>query len=144
VGGDVEQIYAIARQFSSECCRHYTISAEVLDRIVVTGHELLDNAIRGSLDGACAWTLFVSDQSVVLETQNRASAVDIHALALRIDEMAAAPATRRWLFVEILKESSRHANARGIGLGRVYAEQEMEITYALVADTVTLRAWCLV
>jgi hypothetical protein len=136
----LDGIGGIARQFVGEYYAHASVSNETASRFVLAAHELVENAVRCASDGVCTLHIRVDRDQAVLESENRAAPRNVEALIRLIDEMSDHRAERIWFFVDILRESTRLPDARGLGLSRIYAEAEMDLSYGVSGDVVTVRA----
>jgi anti-sigma regulatory factor (Ser/Thr protein kinase) len=107
-------------------------------RIAMATHELLENAIKFSIDGTARLRIDVTDTAEVrIQTRNRATADHREDLATLAAKLAAAddPMT---FYVGLM---ARAPNARGgLGLGRVAAEGDMSIGFVFHDDVVEVHA----
>ena len=109
-------------------------------RIAMAAHELLENAIKFSVDGTARLRIEVTDTAQVrIHTRNRATADHREGLAALAVELAAA--TDPMTFYVSLR--ARAPTARGgLGLGRVAAEGDMSIGFVFHDDVVEVNASC--
>ena len=107
-------------------------------RIAMTTHELLENAIKFSLDGIAMLRIEVTPAGeVVVRTRNRASADDRRDLAALAAELHAA-ADPLTFYVSLMARAPQERG--GLGLGRVAAEGDMAIDFDFHDDVVEVSA----
>jgi hypothetical protein len=76
---------------------------------------------------------------VSIETRNRTSPESKAALRALVAEMHAAP-ERGAFYQTLIQRSSIREDGSGLGLGRIYAEAEMDVTCDFDDELVRLRA----
>jgi anti-sigma regulatory factor (Ser/Thr protein kinase) len=131
------------RRFVGEFCGRFVADAEITSKIMVATHELLDNAVRYAsrdtsgirvelqrLDGAVG---------VVIITRNRTSDERRRELSAVIDAMQKSP-DRGGVYRELLGRVGRRVEGAGLGLGRVLAEADLELSSRFEGDLVVVRA----
>jgi hypothetical protein len=115
----------------------------VTDRLAVATHELLENAVRYSIDGwsqlRVAVQVAADATTVQIDTRNRAAPGDIAAARRALDAIAAA-ADPGAHYVGLMRRTARQAEGSGLGLGRVCAEADMRLQYTVDGATVSIRA----
>jgi hypothetical protein len=115
----------------------------VRSRLVVAAHELTENAARYSIDGRSRIRLGIVPEPngwrVAIATRNRAD--ERHRAALRelLAEQRSSP-DRTSFYRMRLSRSLEHPIGAGLGLARVYAESELDVSCAVHGDTVHLVA----
>ena len=107
-------------------------------RVAMATHELLENAIKFSVDGTARLRIDVTDGGVVrILTSNRATEGDRAELAVLAAELAAA-VTPMAFYVSLM---ARAPNERGgLGIGRIAAEGDMAIDFVFHGDVVEVHA----
>lgn len=107
-------------------------------RIAMAAHELLENAIKFSIDGTARIRVEVSDSSeVTILTRNRASAGDREELAVLAAELASAVDPMAF-YVSLMGRAPTKRG--GLGLGRIAAEGDMAIGFVFHDDVVEVHA----
>ena len=107
-------------------------------RIAMTTHELLENAIKFSLDGTACIRIEVTDAAEVkIFTRNRASADDREVLAVLAAELASAVDPMAFYVSLMTRAPSKRG---GLGLGRIAAEGDMAIGFVFHDDVVEVHA----
>jgi two-component sensor histidine kinase len=131
------------RRFVSEFYSHALGDADVTSRLAIATHELLENAVRYSLDGNTSIRIGLSRQPegvrVTIDTRNRAPGGHIESLRGILDELCSAADPARH-FQVMMRRISKRTEGSGLGLGRVRAESGMAMEYRIDGDTVMLRA----
>ena len=97
-------------------------------RVVMTAHELLENAVKFSVDGAASLHIVTTGSEVSITTRNRTSEAHLAELRTIAKEINATNAMAYYLGLMDRTPATRG----GLGLGRVAAEGEMQIALALV------------
>lgn len=116
---------------------------DLVDRVGVAVHELLENAIRYSLDGVTAVRIDMvrgPDVAVTIRTRNLARPEDIERVRSNVAELTAAPDAGAHYQYLMQKSLGTPAHVSGLGLGRVAAESEMDLVLEVVADSIQLTA----
>ncbi len=116
---------------------------EVTGRLVVATHELLENAVRYSVDGKSSIRIGVTREGegvrTSIITENRTDQAHIDELEALLAEMRAST-DRSSLYQALLTRSATREHGSGLGLGRIHAESEMDISCDLSGGLVTMRA----
>lgn len=131
------------RRFVGDFYERVLHDADVVSRLVVATHELLDNAVRYSSDGVSVLRIAVRPEPgrahVVIETENRSTAERREELMRLLSEMSSAP-DRDGFYLVLMGRSAKRTSGSGLGLGRIYAETEMDVRCQITHDTVRLFA----
>jgi hypothetical protein len=107
-------------------------------RIAMATHELLENAIKFSIDGAARLRIEITDGGEVkILTRNRASAGDREELAVLAAELASAIDPMAF-YVGLMGRAPTKRG--GLGLGRIAAEGDMAIGFVFHDDVVEVHA----
>jgi hypothetical protein len=127
-------------------CAYYEpllADADLVSRIGLAMHELLENILKYASDGravasvrldgdGAARTLSITTTSII-SSERRAGLEELFA------EMAAT--TDPFAFYQRTMDRARHrSQGSGLGLARVWAEAEMALTLDFLGDTVTIVA----
>ncbi len=107
-------------------------------RFAMATHELLENAIKFSIDGTARLRIEVTETGEVrIQTRNRATAVHREDLATLAAELAAA-ADPMTFYVGLMARAP--TSRGGLGLGRIAAEGDMAIGFVFHDDVVEVHA----
>ncbi len=109
-------LIATVRRFVAEFYTRVLNDADVTSRLVVATHELLENAVRYSVDGQSAIRIGVrrADESihVTIETRNKTATANVAELTALLDEMTSA-ADRNGFYQVLMKRSSKRQDGSG-------------------------------
>lgn len=100
-------------------------------------HELLENAVKFSADGAASLRLEIGGSTVTITTRNRARPVDLQELGKIARDLADALDPMLYYLDQMRRSPDRIG---GLGLGRVAAEAEMKLELLLDGDMVQIKA----
>jgi hypothetical protein len=140
------RLVSTVRRFVSEFYGEAVGNSEVTSQLAVATHEMLENAVRYSVDGNTSIRIGIKrlgpSLKVTIDTENRASLRSIASLRTTIDEIggAADPAAH---YLVLMRRSAKRADGSGLGFGRVRAESGMSISYDVDGDVVRVRAQAL-
>jgi Histidine kinase-like ATPase domain len=131
------------RRFVGELCTRVLADADITSRVVVATHELLDNAVRYASRDASGIRVELQrlgeKVKVVIVTKNRLSDERGRRLRGLLDEMRAS-SDRAHFYRELLGRVARRVDGSGLGLGRVHAESELDVSGRFEEDLVLVRA----
>jgi anti-sigma regulatory factor (Ser/Thr protein kinase) len=137
------KLVSTVRRFVTDFYDELVNSAELISQLAVATHELLENAVRYSLDGNTTIRIGIrrSPQAlrVTIDTRNRASVDSIATMRGVIDEIAAAPDPDAHYLV-LMRRSAKRVDGSGLGFGRVRAETGMSVSYEVDDDAVHVHA----
>jgi hypothetical protein len=137
---NVELVSAV-RRFVSTVYVRLVPDAEVAAQVALATHELLENAVRYSNDDVTSLRVEIdrSSRKLTITTKNRASEHDVTAIQAAIAAMR--EDVDPFLYYQrIMRESAKRREGSGLGLARVRAEADMELSCAIDGDFVTVRA----
>lgn len=116
---------------------------DAASRVAMTVHELLENSLKYSTDGYALVDLIVGHrqgQTVLkVNTSNRAAAEQLQELCRRLDALKSLPNPKETYISMMMESASREAGS-GLGLIRIRVEGQMELTYAVEEDLITISA----
>lgn len=136
-------LVSIVRRFVSEFYESVLADAETTSRLAVATHELLENAVKFSSDGVSIirieyWSL-PEHSRIRISTTNRASVTHIEYLSTLFDEMTGAEDPLAY-YVTLMKRTAKVAEGSRLGLGRIRAEADMDLSYEIDGDAVIVHA----
>lgn len=137
------RLVTTVRRFVENFYNEVLGDADVTARLTLATHELLENAVRYSLDGHTSIRIGVERRDgnvhVSIDTKNRAPSEHIQTLSVILDEIARATDPGEH-YQEMMRRSSLQAQGSGLGLGRIRAESGMQMSYRVEGDLVSLTA----
>lgn len=137
-----EQIGGL-RAALSDLCRPHLASAEELSRVLLAAHELLENIVKYSSDGAAEFQCTVESNAsglrVRLQTKNRALPERMADTRQRLAALSAAgdPVAH---YDELIRAAAGRRDGSGLGLARIPAESDMKLRCATEQDWLVLTA----
>ena len=137
------KLISIVRRFARDFYGQILGDPDVTARLVVATHELLENAVSYSLGGQSRILLSVSHTPdavcVTIETRNTTAPAHRAALDELLAEMLAQP-DRLKFYLDLMRRNAKRGLGSGLGLGRIYAESELDVSSESDGDAVLLRA----
>ncbi len=136
------RLVATVRRFVGEFYQSVLANAEITSQLMVAAHELLENAVRYSIDGNTTIRVSVKRgprTRVNISTTNRAVGDHLSRGRKALDDLAAAPDAQAH-YELLMRRTMKTTEGSGLGLGRVRAESGMSITYEVIGDTMNIRA----
>jgi anti-sigma regulatory factor (Ser/Thr protein kinase) len=136
------ELISIVRRFVGHFFELALASAETSARLAMAVHELLENAVKFSVDGDSSIRVDMTPQDgvteVLVSTRNRATSEDIEALedVFRMLEASGSPMA---FYIKLMERSTRSELSQ-LGIGRVCAEAGMQMSVARVDDVITVKA----
>ena len=139
------QLVGPTADYVGALCKRMLGDDALASRILVAAYELLENTIHYSsgpararirlwidrpLDGSCR---------LVLETRNQPRPECLQKLVHLLTEMKGA-ANPHAFYQTLLHRTAKTTEGSGLGLGRIHAEAEMDVSCEVDGDTVHLRA----
>lgn len=137
------ELISSTRRFVADFLDGVVTDPDASSRVAMTIHELLENVFKYSIDGCARVDLALDDreeQKVVrILSTNRATRDRMLELTQRLDELQGAEDPLE-LYYRIIAESAKRKEGSGLGLARIRAEGEMDLSYVVVGDQITIVA----
>ena len=136
------ELISIVRRFVGTFFDIALDSAENSARLALAVHELLENAVKFSVDGDSTIRVDMTPRpgitEVLVSTRNRASASDITTLEEMFDMLKQSPNPMDF-YLKLMERSTKSDQSQ-LGIGRVCAETGMQMTFDRADDTITVKA----
>jgi hypothetical protein len=130
-----------------EFYRSVLADPDASDRVMLAAHELLENAAKYSSDGMGHLEIELAPRGagtvVRITTSNRAQPDRLDELH-RFFEESLSCSDALALYDRMIARSAQRAEGSGLGLARVRAEGEMELSWCVNGDEVTITAEAMV
>jgi hypothetical protein len=110
---------------------------DLVARLAMATHELLENAVKFSANGTATIRVDIEDAEVCITTRNLARSADVDHLLAVAQEIKTTPDAMA--FYLGLMSRAPHAQG-GLGLGRIAAEGDMQIGLVFEGDVVEVCA----
>jgi hypothetical protein len=125
-------LVSVVRRFVGAFYEHVLTDRELASRVALAAHELLENAVKYSIDGETSIRMDVLGQGdIVIRTRNRANADHARILEGRLRALNASGDPDAF-YQSLFRSSVGAPDQRGgLGLGRVASEAEMDLTMSL-------------
>jgi len=137
------ELISIVRRFVSDFYERMVDDQDAVSRMALATHELLENAVKYSSDGATSLSITFEPgepSSVVsIRLANRASSEHVETLTTIFEEMKDYEDPFAHYQVAMARSAKRKVGS-GLGLVRVRAEGEMNMSYTIDDDRVTILA----
>jgi hypothetical protein len=129
------ELVSVVRRFVGAFYERVLTDRELASRVALAAHELLENAVKYSVDGETSIRMDVADNgNIVIRTRNRAHAEHARVLQARLDALKASRDPDAF-YQSLFRSSVAIPDQRGgLGLGRVASEAEMDLSMSM--DTV--------
>jgi hypothetical protein len=136
-------LVSVVRRFVTAFYEKVVDDVEVLDRVALATHELLENAVKYAMGPETTVRIEVDlvqePPAVCVRTWNRTSPEHRDVLALRFKRLLAAQDVAA-LYQELMVEASTRTTGSGLGIARIRAEADMNLACEIEGDQVCIIA----
>ena len=137
-----EQV-ATVRCFVEELCANLLGDEETPTRLAIATHELLENVVKYSADGATCLKVEITEQAgscvASVVTRNRAGEAHLRTLHAYLEEMNASADPLAY-YQQRMRSAALRADVSQLGLARIHVEADMKVSCSVDDDCLTVRA----
>lgn len=137
-------LVSTVRRFVSEFYRELLCDADLSHKLAMATHEMLENAVHYSIDQRSDLTISAKKESgcvlVTIRTRNRATTERLEKVRVALDEVVNADDVTGMYNRLVRRAAKRTDGGSGLGLGRIRAEADLALSYAIDGDTVSVTA----
>ena len=137
-------LISVVRRFVSDFYARMFKDADATSRVALATHELLENAVRYSKDGETRIRVEVLNEKtpnsqVAITTWNVATPDHVEAVRALFDEMKSNTDPFNH-YQTLMRRTARVVGGSGLGLARVRAEAEMELSFDVASGVLSVGA----
>ena len=137
-------LVSTVRRFVTDFYREQFHDADVSHKLAMATHEMLENTVHYSIDRRSELVISlhrVSGQYVVtIQTKNRATEERLDKVRHALEEVVGAEDPEALYNQLVRRAAKRRDGGSGLGLGRIRAEADLALSYAIEGDTVVVTA----
>lgn len=137
-------LVSTVRRFVSEFYSQQLADPELAHNLGMATHEMLENASAYSRDGRSQVTIALrhvgAEVDISIQTKNNATPERLALVREALDALCSAPDPNVHYMVLMRRAAKRRDGGSGLGLGRIRAEADLALKYAIEGDTLTLTA----
>lgn len=134
-------LISVVRRFVADFYQRFLDDPDGTSRVALATHELLENAVKYSLDGETTLRIELAatarDPAIQIRLRNRAAPAHRAAIRAILDGVAAAGDAATY-YQQAIAASARVRDRSGLGLARICAEGEMTLTLDEQPDDVVV------
>jgi hypothetical protein len=138
------QLVSVVRRFVTEFYQRFLNDPDGTSRVALATHELLENAVKYSRDGETTIRIELAQhetpRKVRIQLRNRAELTHIAAIREIVDGVSRSDNANDFYMTLIQARAKKKGDGSGLGLARICAEGEMQISYDVQGDTVLIEA----
>jgi hypothetical protein len=131
------------REFVSSFCGTFVRDPDIIYRVTIAAHELLENSIKYSCDGTTNMSIELHSEEtknlVSIRSENRATPERVLAVRDTIERIRDALDPLD-LYCEMIRASVEGNSHSGLGLARICAEAACELDYSICGERLAILA----
>jgi hypothetical protein len=139
---DIELVTGV-RDFVETLYRRILQDGNLSGRVAIATHELLENAVKYTVDGPTYLRVEVMPtdnvRAVSIQTRNRADERHVTTLLGYLGEIRASGDPDAY-YLQRMRQAARGTQLSQLGLARVRCEAEMQLSCTVEGNTVTIHA----
>jgi hypothetical protein len=137
------ELVSVVRRFISDFYDRTLADPDASSRVALATHELLENSVKYARDGQASVRIEVkmsgTSAHIRIRTRNRAAKEDTAYIRRTISEMRGSPDPNLY-YLDVIRRNARRTDGSGLGLARIHAEAEMEVSVKCARGFVTVIA----
>ena len=133
------RLVSAVREFTAGFYQRILADPDLSSRIALATHELLENAVSYSVDDETTVRVELEADQLVIKTWNRGSYESVATVRALIDEINEIEDPDRF-YQHLMAQTALRPEGSGLGLARIRAEAEMQLSYEIDRDVVCIRA----
>jgi hypothetical protein len=137
------RLVPIVRRFVSDFYGEVFDDEEVVSRLALSTHELMENAIQHNSGGEARLLVELRDvdgeKHISVRIGNPTWPESISKLSLLLEAMARAPDPLQF-YLQLMAQSARQTEGSGLGLARIRFEGEMQLSHTVRGEWVEITA----
>jgi anti-sigma regulatory factor (Ser/Thr protein kinase) len=137
------RLVPIVRRFVSDFYGEVFEDLEVVGRLALATHELMENAVRHNAGGEARLIVelreVAGEKCVSVRIGNPAGPEDIDRLSRLLTAMGQAPDPLQF-YLQLMRQTARQEEGSGLGLTRIRVEGEMELSHVVQGAWVEITA----
>ena len=137
------ELVSVVRRFISDFYDRTLADLDASSRVALATHELLENSVKYARDGQASVRIEVKTRGtsahIRIRTRNRAAKEDAAYIRRTISEMRGSPDPNLY-YLDVIRRNARRTDGSGLGLARIHAEAEMEVSVKCARGMVTVVA----
>jgi two-component sensor histidine kinase len=136
------RLIPIVRRFVNDFYKELFEDADLVSRLALATHELMENAVKYAADPEAQLTIEVtpeaSDPKAVIRMRNRARVEDANRVGDLMEALAHSPDPFQF-YLELMARTARRPDS-GLGLTRVRVEGDMELSHTVTEGCLEITA----
>ncbi len=131
--GPVVELIPFVRKFVTDFYLRVVADRDAVSRVALATHELLENAVRYSVDGETRVRIEVPQDkknTILVRTWNRTNPAHIEVVKGMFEDMLAEKDAFAY-YQKMMRRTAKLEDESGLGLARIRAEADMDLKYSV-------------